>query len=309
MARIWIAALLIALTPVSAHAAKLKVVATFSILGDMVDHVGGSNIDLTTLVGPNSNSHTHEPTPANVQALEDADLVIVNGISYENWIGRLIVASGYSGPIIVAGKNITPLNINDKLEQDPHAWHSLSNAKDYVRNIRDALIENDRRNSAKYKDNTERYLDQIEEMETWITNEISKVPAEKRFAITHHDGFQYLGRYYGIKFISPTGPRDDAAPTAENIAKVLDQMRKMDIRALFMENISNDQTIKSLKEQGNGYIAGTLYSDALSGPNGPAATYLEMFRHNVTLLTEGMMKNSGIAPVQHPDNSEIISIP
>lgn len=309
MLRLALIALLIAFSPASAYAGKLKVVATFSILGDLTAHVGGSDIDLTTLVGPDSSAHDYEPTPANIKALGDADLVIVNGISYENWIGRLIVASGYSGPIVVAGKNITPLNINDKLEQDPHAWQSLSNAKDYVRNIRDALIEADRPNSAKYKENTERYLKQIDEMEAWVVAEIAKVPPEKRMVITSHDAFQYFGRYYGVKFIAPASANNEASPSAASMAKIVDQMRKLNIRALFLENTGDGKLIKQLKNEGNAYIGGTLYSDALSLPGGPAPTYLDMFRHNVTVLTQGMMVNGTDAPAPAPDDSELISIP
>lgn len=312
--RCLVLALLLAFTPSHAFAVeKLKVVATFSILGDIVSRVGGDNIQLTTLVGPNADAHAYEPTPDAVKQLEDADLVIVNGVGYEGWIGRLIVSSGFSGPVIVAARDVTALNISEKLDVDPHAWQSVTNVMRYVANIRDGLIEADRTHSARYKENAETYIRELAILESWIKAQIEQIPEEKREVITTHDAFQYFGRYYGIRFIAPTGVTNESSPSAGAVARIEDQMRRENIRALFLENISDDKIIKQLKQDVEAYIGGTLYSDALSGPNGAAPNYIDLMKHNVTALVEGMKHNGKLTAaspaLQLPDDSTMISMP
>ncbi|NBO18592.1 MAG: metal ABC transporter substrate-binding protein [Proteobacteria bacterium] len=219
-------ALLACLLPQGVFASdKIKVVASFSILGDIVKEVGGERIELTTLVGPGGSVHQYEPTPDAIKAVGNADLVIVNGINYENWMGRLVVSSGYSGQVVVAAKDITPLSVNDKLDMDPHAWHSVSNVKVYVANIRDALIEMDRRNSAKYKENAERFTEHLNTLEGWIKAEIAQVDESKRAVITAHNAFQYFGRYYGVRILSVGGTTHDSVPSAAELARAAAQIR------------------------------------------------------------------------------------
>jgi zinc/manganese transport system substrate-binding protein len=307
--------LLIALAPAPANAygGKLRVVASFSILADMVKRVGGDNIELTTLVGPDADAHAFEPTPQAIRALEDADLVIVNGLNFESWMGRLIVTSGYSGPVAVAARDVTALNINDKLEIDPHAWQSVTNSLRYVANIRDALSDADRRHSARYKDNAEIYSRELKTLESWIQAQIESVPQDKRVVITTHDAFQYFARYYNVRFLAASGVTNDSNPSAAAIAKLIDQMRKEQVRALFFENISNDKLARQLEEEAGAHTGGTLYSDALSKAGGPATTYIDMMRYNVTQLVDGMMQNGTILTTpttkRLPDDTMVISIP
>ncbi len=305
--------LLASFTPSYAYAAKLRVVVTFSVLGDIVSRIGGDNIEVTTLVGPNADAHAFEPTPEAVKALENADLVVVNGISFEGWMGRLIVSSGYSGPVVVAAKNVTSLAVNDKLDLDPHAWQSISNVQTYIDNIRDAFIEADRPHSAKYKENAELFARELQGLEYWIKQQINSVPEDKRVVITTHDAFQYFGRYYGVRFLAPAGVTNESSPSAANLAKIEDQMRKEQIRAVFFENVNDDKLMKQLQQDVGAFIGGTLYTDALSGPNGPAPTYIAMMKHNVTQLVAGMQHNGALTAasptLQAPDDSTITSIP
>lgn len=300
--------LLLALTPTRAYADRLNVVATFSILGDMVARVGGEHIELTTLVGPDADSHAFEPTPAALRAMKNADLVVVNGISYEGWIGRLIVSSGYSGPVIVAARDVTALTVNDRLELDPHAWQSVSSSLRYVANIRDGLIEADRGRSAKYKENAERYSRELQALEDWIREQIGQVPEEKRVVVTSHDAFQYFGRSYGVRFLSPDGVDGASGSSAARLARIVDRMRKDHIRAVFPGNTADDSMLAQLRQDAGAVIGGTLYPDALSAPGGPAPSYIAMMRHNVSRLVEGMQRNgpSGGTP-QVPGDSTLYS--
>lgn len=292
---------------------KLKVVASFSILADIVKEVGGERIELYTLVGANTNPHHFEATPDAIKIMRDADLVIVNGISFESWMGRLVVSSGYSGPLIVAARNVTPLNINDKLEQDPHAWQSVQIVQAYVNNIRDALIEADRRNSARYKDNAESYLRKLEALENWIHQQIKSVPDEKRLAVVPHGSFEYMSRYYGIRFLSLSSAASTETPAADRVAKIIDQMRRDQVRAVFTENAADNAMAVQLQSEPGAFAAGMLYADSLSAPNGPAPNYIAMMRYNVTKLVEGMQRNGTISSAPAgliiPEDDTMISIP
>ncbi len=296
-------AMLLILAPTSAYAARLKVVATFSVLGDIVSNVGGDNIELTTLVGPNADAHSYEPTPDAVKAIGNADLVIVNGLGFEGWMGRLIASSGYSGPVIVAAKEVTSLNVGEKLEMDPHAWQSVTNVINYTGAIRDALNDADRGHSAKYKENAETYIRKLNELESWIQEQVASVPEGQRAVITTHDAFRYFGRYYGVRFLAPAGITNESSPSAADMAHIESLMRAQKIRAIFFENVSDDKIIKQLQQDSGAYIGGTLYSDALSPPTGPAPTYISMMKHNVAALVEGMKQNTPAPdPTEAPVN-------
>ena len=280
------------LFPASAHAAKLKVVASFSIIGDMVHEVAGDDIELKPLVGPNGDAHVYEATPGDAKAVAAADLVIINGLGFEGWLPRLVESSGYKGPVVTATKGISPLGFsNDGLTQDPHAWQNLANGRIYVANIRDALVKANPAHAADYKTNAKQYLKQIDDLDRWVKKEIAQVSAGKRKVITSHDAFQYFARDYGVEFIAPMGISTESEASAGDIARLIDQMRTQKIRTLFMENISDPRLIRQLQSDGGAVIGGTLYSDALSAPDGPAGTYLDMFRHNVGELVKGMSAN------------------
>ena len=302
MFRSCILTLLLIFAPASAYAAKLKVVASFSILGDIVSRVGGDNIEVTTLVGPDADAHTYEPTPDAVKALSNANLVIINGLGFEGWIGRLIVSSGYSGHVIVAAKEVTALTVSDNLDEDPHAWQSVTNVINYTGAIRDALSDADRGHSAQYKKNAEIYIHELNALEEWIQSQIATIEPKNRVVITTHDAFRYFGRYYNVTFLAPTGVTNESSPSAAAVAGIIDQMQTQQVRALFFENVSDDKIIKQLQHDGNAYIGGTLYSDALSAPNGPAPTYIALMKHNVTALVEGMRQNHVITAPKPPED-------
>jgi len=288
-------ALLLAMTimPAAAHAEKLRVVASFSILGDMVHEVAGGNVELKTLVGPDGDAHVYEPSPADAKAIVSANLVVVNGLGFEGWLSRLIASSGYAGPVAVASSGIEALAFKgERLTQDPHAWQSLANGEIYVANVRDALIDADHTHADEYRANAARYLKRLAALEGWVRAEIATVPESRRKVITSHDAFQYFARAYGVQFIAPLGVSTESEASAADIARLIDQIRAQKVQAVFMENITDGRLIRQLESDGGAYVGGTLYSDALSPPDGPAPTYIAMFRHNVTQLVEGMEHNA-----------------
>lgn len=281
----------------AAHAeGKLKVIASFSVLGDMVKNVAGDDIELKTLVGANGDAHEYQPTPASVKDISKADLVITNGLGLEGWLPRMIESSGYKGKIVEATTGIKPLKLAEEEGeqhggQDPHAWQNVANGKIYVTNIRDALIAADKVHADDYRKNAENYLKKLDNLDAWVKTEIAKVPAEKRKVISTHDAFQYFAKAYNVEFLAPQGLSTESQPSAADVAKLEDQIRAQKITAVFFENMTDSRLIKQLEKDAGAHVGGTLYSDALSAENEPAPNYIAMFKHNVPALASAMLKN------------------
>jgi len=265
---------------------KIPVVATFSILSDLVKNVGGDRIEITTLVGPNSDTHVYAPTPADAKKVAGAKVVFVNGLGYEGWMTRLVKASGSKAPSVVASKGVKSRKMEEEGRQvtDPHAWQSIGNAKIYVTNIRDGLIAADPASKSAYEANASAYLVKLDALETEVKDAISKIPADRRRLITSHDAFGYFGATYGIEFIAPAGVSTEAAVSAKDVARIISQIRTQKVPAVFMENISDPRMMEQIAKESGAKIGGSLFSDALSDEKGPAATYIDMMRNNIREL-------------------------
>ena len=250
----------------------LKVVASFSILGDMVKQVGQDRVDVETIVGRNGDAHVYEPTPQDMKQLAAADMVFMNGLGFEGWIARLIQASGFKGITIVASKNIHPrLVFEGKLVEDPHAWHSIPNVITYIHNIRDGLIQKDPDHKAFYEDNAKAFIQRLSTLDAEIRQTLSKIPPNQRKIITAHDAFGYFGHSYGIEFLAPIGTNTESEPCAQDMVKLIKAIRRYGVKTIFLENITNPKLIEQLAHE-TGARWGCLYSDALSTVEGPAAT-------------------------------------
>jgi zinc/manganese transport system substrate-binding protein len=276
---------------------RVNVVATFSILGDFARNVGGDRVNVTTLVGPDSDTHVYTPTPADAKKIADAKLVIVNGLGLEGWLPRLVKSSGSKAATVVATKGITPRKIDasEALSQeheagsaDPHAWQSVPNAKVYVANIRDALVAADPSGADTYRANAAAYLDKLDALDRDVRDAIAKIPAERRSVISTHDAFGYFATAYGIKFIAPQGVSTESEPSARDIASIISQIRKQKIPAVFLENVSDPRLMRRIAAETGATIGGTLYSDSLTEEKGPAPTYIDMVRHNIKALTSAL---------------------
>jgi zinc/manganese transport system substrate-binding protein len=277
-----------------AHPSKIKAVATISILGDLVRNVGGDRLDVTTLVGPNGDAHVYSPTPGDAKKLAAANIVFVNGLGLEGWMTRLVTASAAKAPMVVVTKGITPRRMEDEDKPrrtaiDPHAWQSVADAKIYVANIRDGLVAIDPAGKAIYEANAAVYLGKLDDLEMEVKAAIASIPADRRKIITTHDAFGYFGAAYGMTFIAPDGVSTEAEPSAKDVAKIITQIRKQKIPAVFLENISDPRLMEQIARETGATIGGTLYSDALSEPGGPAGTYIDLMRHNVREFTKALI--------------------
>lgn len=276
-----------AMGPVSAGLAenRLHAVATFSILGDLLKNAGGDRADVTTLVGRDGDVHVYAPTPADAKTLALADLVVVNGLGLEGWLERLIAVSGSKASVVVASRGIHPRQTTDatgpsRLVSDPHAWQSVANAETYVTNIRDGLIAADPAGKEFYEASAAAYLAKLAALDSEIRAAIASIPADRRKIITTHRAFGYFGDAYGLQFIALEGLSTQAEPSARDVTRIITQIRTQKIPAVFLENATDPRLLQQIAAETGAKIGGTIYSDSLSPQNGPAATYVDMMRHN-----------------------------
>lgn len=275
-----IAAMMVSASP---SLAKINVVASFSILGDMVEQVAGDKANVTTIVGPDADAHLYQPNTGDGVAVADADLIITNGMGFETWSTTLIESSGTKAKIAVATDGIAPLLVDGEI--DPHAWNSLLNGMIYVTNIEAALSAVSPENAPTFKANADAYRAKLQMLHNHALAEIAKLPQEKRIVVTAHDAFGYLENAYGLTFLAPQGIDTDAEPSAKELAALISFLNETGAGALFVENISNGDLIAQISRETGLTIGGRIYSDALSVKGSPATSYLAMFTHNLELLT------------------------
>jgi zinc/manganese transport system substrate-binding protein len=269
---------------------KLKVLATFSILADMVRNVGGDRIEVSALVGPNSDAHVYSPAPADAKKVAEAKVVITNGLGFEGWMSRLVKASGTKARQVVASQGVKPRRTgsghgHDHGNTDPHAWQAVANAKIYVGNIRAALVAADPDGKDVYEANAKTYLTRLDQLDKDVRAAIAAIPADRRKIITTHDAFGYFQQAYGVQFIAPQGVSTESEASARDVARIITQIRKQRIPAVFLENVTDPRLIQRIGKESGAKVGGKLYSDALTEATGDAPTYIDMIRHNVRQLT------------------------
>lgn len=285
MRRLLLCALLLIASPLHA-AERLNVVASFSILDDFVRNVGGDRIDLTTLVGPDSDVHVYTPAPGDAKRIAAAKLVIVNGLGLEGWLPRLVQSSGAKAQVVTASAGVAPLKLGSAA--DPHAWQSVPNAKIYVTDIANALAVADPDDAEFFRAQAKAYLEKLETLDREVREAVAKIPAERRKVISTHNAFGYFAAEYGVQFVAPLGVSTETEPSARDIAAIIGQIKAQKIPAVFLENISDDRLIQRIAAETGARVGGTLISDGLTGEKGPAPTYIDMVRHNIKALTSAL---------------------
>lgn len=288
--------------PAWAVQSRLKVVTSFSILADLVRQVGGELVDVVALVGPDADAHVFEPSPQDAKQLQQASVLVINGLGFEAWMTRLEASAGFRGIEIVASQGIRPRILSstthestarggkgvDHREQDPHAWQSVSNVAVYVRNIAQGLAKADPANAMTYRARSAEYAARLDALDARVRQRITALPPDRRSVVTTHDAFGYYAQAYGLRFIPARGLSTESEPSARDIAALIRQIRRERIPAIFVENISDPRLLEQLARETGVSIGGRLYSDALSKADGPAATYMELMDANTTALTEAL---------------------
>ncbi|MCK0198967.1 metal ABC transporter substrate-binding protein [Ancylobacter sp. 6x-1] len=300
--------------------AKLPVVATFSILGDIVKQVGGDRLAVTTLVGPDGDTHVYQPTPSDAKAVANAKLVFENGLGLEGWIPRLVKASGSKAEPVVVTEGVIPryrtatepqddegaeaghdhdktgagktgtdtAKDHDHGPLDPHAWQNVANVEIYAGNIRDALISADPAGAEAYKAQAAAYIDKLKALDAEVRKTMAAIPASQRRIITSHDAFGYFGDAYGVTLLAPQGVSTEAEASAKDVGRIIKQIRQEKIPAVFLENITDPRLTQRIAKESGAKVGGTLYTDALSDDKGPASTYIDMIRNNIRELSSAL---------------------
>ena len=314
----------------SIHAQEpVPVVATFSILGDMVERVGGDAVNVTTLVGRNGDTHVYQPTPADAKAVKRATLMFTNGLEFEGWLERLAEAAEFEGLTVVTTNGLELIALeehhdeeheddehaktdtdehhdeaskdkynadehneedrhHDHGEFDPHGWLSLQNAIIYIDNITAALAKTAPQSASMFYQNRADYVAEIELLDLEIKMLIAALPQSARTVVTSHDAFQYFARDYGLKFLAPQGLSTESEASARDVAELIKQVRAEEISAVFVENVADPRLLQQIVRETGSAIGGELFPGSLSKKDGPAATYLELMRHNATTITAAL---------------------
>jgi zinc/manganese transport system substrate-binding protein len=272
---------------IRAQAPARHVVASFSLLADMAQELAPAGVQVTALVGPNADAHVYEPSPADGKRLAQADLVLINGLGFEGWIERMVKVSGYRGTVAVASQGIRP-RTGGHHGADPHAWQDLTLARRYATNISAAFTQLWPVQRDEIARRGADYMARIDGLDKQVREWLGAVPRAQRRVITSHDAFGYFGAAYGVDFLAPQGWNTHSEPSAAAVARLIRQIKKDGVRAIFIENISDPRLVERIAREGGVRIGGTLYSDALSKPDGPAPTYLRLIEHNARSLAAAL---------------------
>ncbi|HRJ68894.1 MAG TPA: metal ABC transporter substrate-binding protein [Beijerinckiaceae bacterium] len=282
-------------------APRIPVTASFSIVADLVREVGGDRIEVSALVGPGQDAHVYQPTPADARTISQAKGIFINGLHFEEFMGRLIKTAGAKAPVFRAAAGFEPLKASGKhshgdhkghshgdFAPDPHAWHSVPNVKAYVGNISKGLAQIDPDGATVYAQRAAAYIEKLDALDREIRAAVEDIPKERRIAVTTHDAFAYLAREYGIQFVTLQGVSTDTEISAAGLGKTIREVKARKAPAVFIENITDPRKIERLSKETGAKLGGTLYSDALSKADGPAPTYIELMRHNIRQLKQAL---------------------
>jgi zinc/manganese transport system substrate-binding protein len=276
--------------PAFAAEEKLSVVATFSVLADMARRIGGMRVRVHALTPTDGDAHQYQPTPDDLRRVRDAATLVENGLGLEGWMSRLPEAAGFHGVRIVAARAVWPLNklVDGKSVADPHAWQDPRNGALYARAIAEGLAQANPAAADEISANAAAYIAEIKATDRWIEEQMAQIPAERRRILTSHDAFGYYGARYGVELLSVQGISTEDEPSAAKIAKLIGQIKKLKVRAVFVERMTSPRYAETVARDSGAVLGAEVYSDALSAPDGPAATYLAMLRHNTMQFVAAM---------------------
>ncbi|KEY40524.1 iron ABC transporter substrate-binding protein (plasmid) [Pantoea agglomerans] len=286
-----LSALLTTLMATSSYAAeKFMVVTTFTVIADMVKNVAGDAAEVTSITKPGAEIHEYQPTPGDIKRAQGAQLIMANGLNLERWFERFYQhLDGVPEVIVSAG--VKPIGIGEgpyNGKPNPHAWMSPDNALIYVDNIRDALVKYDPAHAETYRQNAAAYKQKITAALDPLRQQIANIPEDKRWMVTSEGAFSYLARDLGMKELYLWPVNADQQGTPQQVRKVIDQVKKNAIPAVFSESTVSDKPARQVARETGAHYGGVLYVDSLSNAQGPVPTYLDLLRVTTETLAQGI---------------------
>jgi len=268
----------------------LRVLATETFLGDIAQNVAGSRIKVETLLPITADPHEFQPTPQDAIKIAESQVLIVNGLGYETWLTKTLENSG--GTVVVASNGLIP-NPDPSGEHpdgDPHMWMNPLNVVQYVENIRDGLTQADPAGKDIYNTNAEAYIAQLKDLDGWVKSQVAQLPPEKRLLVTNHDALGYFSAAYGFKVVGAVIPSvtDEASPSAQQLASLIDTIKSSGAPAIFLDIGENQNLANQIASESGAKVVTDLYVESTSAPDGPAPTYLEMIKHDVSTIVEAL---------------------
>jgi ABC-type Zn uptake system ZnuABC Zn-binding protein ZnuA len=286
-----------ACSPASVESGKPSVLATTTIIGDVAAQIGGEHIDVVVLLPPDSDPHSYQLTPQDLVAMEEAQLVLVNGFGLEEFLGDLIEDNINQDKIVVVSEGITPIifgeekdsdHEHDHEEFDPHVWMAPMNVAVWAENIAAALAEIDPAHTADFAANTQAYKQELTDLDDWATEQFSSVPEDRRLLVSDHETFNYLAQAYDLEVVGAlTGFSSLAESSAQELAALEDAINDLGVPAIFVSTTVPPGLADRVAED-TGVQVVRVHTGSLSDEEGSAVTYLEMMRSTISLMANAL---------------------
>jgi ABC-type Zn uptake system ZnuABC Zn-binding protein ZnuA len=280
----------------SGGSSPLKVLAIESFLADIAQNVAGKRVKIETLMPLGIDPHAYQPTPQDVVRIAESRILIINGAHFEEWLDETLQNAGGNYAVVEAsaGLDSRKPTTNEALDPDhagdPHFWLDPTKAISYVENIRDGLTKADPAGAEIYTANAELYIAKLVELDNWIMAQVSQIPPEKRLLVTNHESFGYFADRYGFGIAGTVIPStsSEASPSAQQMAALIDTIRQMGVRAIFLETGANSKLADQIAQETGAKVVTNLYTHSITAGGGEASSYIEMMKHNVRLIVEAL---------------------
>jgi ABC-type Zn uptake system ZnuABC Zn-binding protein ZnuA len=279
-------------SPPTPTSSGLRVLAIETFLGDIARNVAGDRVKIETLLPPTVDPHEFQPAPQDAIKIAQSRVLIVNGLGYESWLTKDLENSGGQSLVVVATSGLTPSPdpSGEHPDGDPHMWMNPLNVIHYVENIRDGLSQVDPAGKDIYAANADGYIAKLTDLDGWIKNEVARLPVEKRQLVTNHDALGYFAEAYDFKVIGAVIPSvtTEASPSAQQMAALVDTIKTSGATAIFLDVGENRKLADQIASESGVEVVTDLYVESISAPDGPAPTYIDLIKHDVTVIVDAL---------------------
>ena len=268
---------------------KIIAVSTITVINDIVKNIGGDKVEAKSICGVGIDPHTYKAKPNDPRTVSESDIVFINGFGLEHWIEEMVRNAGGNKKVVTVTEEITPMTDEKGFgDPDPHAWFNVQYIKTYSNNITKALIEMDKQSESYYKQNLDNYLKKLDSLDSWVKNEIQKIPEQKRVLITSHDAFRYFGKAYGLEVNGLQGISTEAKAQTEDVKKLVDLIKERKLSSVFIETSVNPKLLEEISKETGAKVGGTLYSDSVGDEGTFEGTYIGAVTHNVNTIVNAL---------------------